>query len=136
MKDRIQKILDKESLQPSRFAEIIGVQRSSISHILSGRNNPSFDMIQSILKSFPQINPDWLILGVGDIYRPTIQKSLFETKQDTKPSGNEKIKSELTDEEGNFKPSQNRLNEDEVEQVLVFFKNKTFTSYKPRQDKE
>src|SRR5690554_5028947 len=124
MKDRIQILLDKESLQPSRFAEIIGVQRSSISHILSGRNNPSFDMIQSILKNFPQINPDWLILGEGEIYRATIQKKLFYEEKEIKVPDNEDENKGLDIEKDDAKPSQNRLNEDGIEQVLVFFKNK------------
>lgn len=91
-------------------------------------------MIQSILKNFPTINPDWLILGEGEIYRPAIQKQLFNRTDEVKQADNEELKSKVEGQKDDFKPSQNHLNEDGVEQVLVFFKNKTFSSYKPKQD--
>lgn len=137
MKERIQKLLTSEGIQPTKFAEIIGVQRSSISHILSGRNKPSFDVIQSILKKFPKINSEWLILGSGDMYKKPIQTSLFDVnqvipKQDslnspTEPIINEKLESTSPES----KPLENRINEKDIERVVVFFKDKTFTEYKP-----
>lgn len=47
---------------------MIGVQRSSISHILSGRNRPSLDFVQKILKVFPDIRSEWLVMGKGPMY--------------------------------------------------------------------
>lgn len=73
MKDRIQSILIKEGLTAKRFAELIGIQSSAMSHILSGRNNASLDVVQKILRSFPQIDPDWLLSGNGDMFRKGIQ---------------------------------------------------------------
>ncbi|MBI5540305.1 MAG: helix-turn-helix transcriptional regulator [Bacteroidia bacterium] len=70
MKDRIAKFLKAENISSSKFADEIGVQRSSISHIIAGRNNPSLELIQKILNRFDKINPDWLILGKGEMYRP------------------------------------------------------------------
>jgi len=67
MKDRLIRLLDSEQLTASKFADRIGVQRSSVSHVLSGRNKPSFDFIQKTLKAFPDINPEWLIMGKGDM---------------------------------------------------------------------
>ena len=69
MDKRLQQFLDLEDLTPSKLADILKIQRSGISHLLSGRNKPSFDFIQGILINFPQINPDWLILGKGKPYR-------------------------------------------------------------------
>ena len=69
MKERIQKIIDLEKLTASKFADIIGVQRSSVSHIISGRNKPSLDFVQKILSKFPEINTDWLLSGKGSITR-------------------------------------------------------------------
>ena len=69
MKDRLQEILKQEHLTPARFAELVGVQRSSVSYILSGRNNPSLEFLQKILASFEHINPDWLITGNGPYKR-------------------------------------------------------------------
>ena len=68
MKERLVQLLDLEQLSPSKFADIIGVQRSSVSHVISGRNNPSFDFIQKTLNAFPGLNADWLILGKGTMY--------------------------------------------------------------------
>ncbi len=68
MNNRIQLILKTKDISASKFADEIGVQRSSISHILSGRNNPSLDFIQKILKRFPDINSDWILTGKGSMY--------------------------------------------------------------------
>ena len=54
--------INAERLSPARFADIIGVQPANISHIISGRNNPSLDFVQKMLKAFPDLNLDWLIL--------------------------------------------------------------------------
>jgi len=69
MVDRIQLILKVNNLTASRFADEIGVQRSSISHILSGRNMPSLDLIQKILKRFPEIDSEWLLNGKGTMMK-------------------------------------------------------------------
>ena len=74
MRTRLQQLMDKEGISPARFAEIVGVQRSSVSHILSGRNNPSLEFIQKILTAFPKISSDWLIIGSGAMYRGAINK--------------------------------------------------------------
>lgn len=65
MEDRINELLSYLQLSSAQFADIIGVQRSSISHILSGRNKPSFDFINKILLKYPKINANWLIAGIG-----------------------------------------------------------------------
>lgn len=59
--DKIKQILIDKNLSPSYFADEIGVQRSSISHILSGRNRPSFDIIQKIIRRFPELGYDWIM---------------------------------------------------------------------------
>jgi len=58
---KIEQIIIDKGLSPSYFADTIGIQRSSISHILSGRNKPSLDIIQRILRAFPDIDRDWLL---------------------------------------------------------------------------
>jgi len=75
MKNRIAEIIEKEKLTSLKFANLIGIQPSAVSHILSGRNNPSMDVIQKILNTFRTINSDWLILGVGSMYRETGETS-------------------------------------------------------------
>jgi transcriptional regulator with XRE-family HTH domain len=58
---KIEQIIIDKGISPSYFADTVGIQRSSISHILSGRNKPSLDIIQRILKVFPDIDRDWLL---------------------------------------------------------------------------
>ncbi|HOI27264.1 MAG TPA: helix-turn-helix transcriptional regulator [Paludibacteraceae bacterium] len=69
MKNRISQIIDKENLTSAKFAYYIGIQPSAVSHILSGRNNASTDVLQKILRAYPSINPEWLLLGIGDMYK-------------------------------------------------------------------
>lgn len=59
--DKIKQILIDKNYSPSYFADEIGVQRSSISHILSGRNRPSFDIIQKIIRRFPELGYEWIM---------------------------------------------------------------------------
>ena len=65
MNRRFQTILDLENLSPAQLADRLGVQRSGISHILSGRNKPSFELLQRVVQSFPEISAEWLIKGNG-----------------------------------------------------------------------
>ena len=67
MKDRLTQFLQFEQLSPARFADILGVQRSGISHLLSGRNKPGFDLIEKMLVKFPDLSAEWLITGKGSI---------------------------------------------------------------------
>ncbi len=94
-KDRIEKIMLKEEMNSAVFAAEIGIQGSTLSHILNGRNNPSLDVLKKILNRFRTVSSDWLILGVGSMYRgekqsqtPTLFDSLDEStmKSDTSES--------------------------------------------------
>lgn len=82
MQDRLQEILRRERLTPARFAELVGVQRSSVSHILSGRNKPSLEFLRKIMATLEHISPDWLISGNGP-YKRT-DKSYFNENNDKK----------------------------------------------------
>lgn len=65
MINRIRTILNREDITASKLAEKIGVNRASISHIMSERNKPSLEFIQKVLDSFPHLNADWLLTGQG-----------------------------------------------------------------------
>ncbi len=69
MNVRLQQFLNLENLTSARFADIMNIQRSNVSHILSGRNKPSWDFIQRFAVKFPNINTDWLLFGKGKPYR-------------------------------------------------------------------
>lgn len=71
MKDRISLLIKAKNLTAAQFADEIGVQKSSISHILSGRNNASLDFIQKILLCYPDVSMEWILFGKGPIFRST-----------------------------------------------------------------
>ncbi|MFP4060275.1 MAG: helix-turn-helix domain-containing protein [bacterium] len=146
MKDRLLKFLNTENISYTHFADEIGVQRSSISHILSGRNKPSFDFIQKILGRYNKINPEWLIMGTGSMYKNMSQPSLFDNissqerkKEPSKQDDNilpdvkfEKEASKVPDNtNSNTKDSLENLGNDEIERIVIFFKNGRFRQYIP-----
>jgi transcriptional regulator with XRE-family HTH domain len=140
IKDRIKQIIDTENLSYSKFADIIGVQRSGISHIISGRNNPSLDVIQKILESFNFINTDWLLFGKGEMIKEIIQGKLFNENEILYD------KTKITDENINLNSAQisdikipelqiSESNEvkstiREIERIVIFYKNKSFGEYR------
>ncbi len=77
---RITKIMEREGLTPSKFAEAIGIQRSAMSHILNGRNNVSLDVLIKILERFTYVDSDWLLFGKGEMTRDHVstQPDLFQ----------------------------------------------------------
>lgn len=68
MKDRILQLMKSANLSNAEFAEKIGISTSSLSHIFSGRNNPSLDVVMRIHKSYPSVNLNWLLYGEGEMY--------------------------------------------------------------------
>lgn len=71
MLERINLIIKTNNLSASQFADKVGVQRSSVSHVLSGRNKPSLEFIQKVIKKFPGIRTDWLLFGKGNMSNST-----------------------------------------------------------------
>ena len=80
MKERILTFLQNENKSYAQFAEEIGVQPSGISHILSGRNNPSLDFIVKMLLKYPSLSADWLLFGRGAMYKFISQPTLFDAE--------------------------------------------------------
>ncbi len=114
MKERLLQLLDLEQITPSKFADIIGVQRSSVSHVISGRNKPSFDFLHKTLKAFPGLNASWLMLGDGTMYEQMGRKvpgNLFDAPE---PTSEDPIHEEIPDslrEEEQISPSHLGSNE-------------------------
>lgn len=65
MKEKLEFLLREKGHTATSLARLLEIQPSGISHILSGRNKPSFDFVVKILRAFPDVSPDWLLLGVG-----------------------------------------------------------------------
>ncbi|KPH14470.1 helix-turn-helix transcriptional regulator [Chryseobacterium sp. ERMR1:04] len=75
LNERISKVIEYSNLTPSEFADEIDVQRSSISHITSGRNKPSLEFIIKIKSSFPEILWDWLVTGEGEMLKSDLPET-------------------------------------------------------------
>jgi transcriptional regulator with XRE-family HTH domain len=133
MQDQIQEILRREDLTSSQFADKIGVQRSSVSHVISGRNKPGFDFIHKILDAFPGISAEWLITGYGDMYKQRkVPGALFDGPfSETSPAKEEPKLSPKVETAGLKSVSQEpvKLMKREVERVIVFYTDKTFREY-------
>jgi transcriptional regulator with XRE-family HTH domain len=107
---RLQKVMDFYGESASSFAEKIAVQRSSISHILSGRNKPSLDFILKVLSSYPEVELYWLINGKGTFPVQQQEQSKFLEKT-----------------------NQTRLKENKektIERIVIFYKDGSFKSFK------
>jgi transcriptional regulator with XRE-family HTH domain len=113
MKDQLSVLLVHLGITATRFADEIGVQRSGISHILSGRNQPSYDFIIKIVRRYPEINLEWLVLGKGEIMASGTRK----------PDRIIPGKSRETDLVTNVTMP---------EQVILIYPDSTFKSLKPR----
>ncbi len=104
LKDRFKYLMKLNNLSASAFAEKIGVQPSSISHILSGRNKPSLEFVEKVLAQFPNVSADWLING------------------NTQIASNFKIK----EEENKRTPPTLSSSEKQVKKVVIFYTDNTF----------
>lgn len=96
MNVRLERFLAAENISQSQFADIIGVARASVSHILSGRNKPGYDFIASLMRCFPSLNIDWLIMGKGKMYKTPAKESLSSQEHDFNPD-NSLAEDEMTD---------------------------------------
>ncbi|MCQ2295629.1 MAG: helix-turn-helix domain-containing protein [Bacteroidales bacterium] len=89
MVNRINLLLQAKNITARQFAEEIGIQPSGMSHILSGRNNPSLDFVMKVMKRWPEVNINWLMFGNGEMFTnipPTIPSPLPKTMVDAAPS--------------------------------------------------
>lgn len=116
MLERIKEIILQKGLSPSGFADAIQVQRSSISHILNGRNKPSLELIQKIITAFPDIDIEWLLTG---------QKSSIKEKEFI----NAEINSNFI--QPNLENTCLNIHDNEIEKIVIFYKNGTFKLYQP-----
>jgi len=138
MKERLSKIITVEGLTPSLLADELGVQRSGISHILSGRNYPSFDFLLKLFERFPKLNAEWLILGKGSMYKTDADNTeLFLPVEKTplSPTLPEKQPDlSYTGSNINAPPDDNVKilpPEKTIEKMVILYSDKTFASYLP-----
>ena len=150
MLEKLLKLMKSEKLSSSRLAEMLEIQPSSISHILSGRNKPSFDFLVKILRRFPTLNPDWLLLDAEQMYRSSDdleqrfggsnlkspqsqQNTIADMGQsaDNREKSTDALKENSTNRPmGNLcnLPVQTKTNA-EIERVIVLYSDKSFEAF-------
>jgi transcriptional regulator with XRE-family HTH domain len=125
MIERFKQLLEDLKLSPSEFADRIGVQRSNISHILSGRNKPGLDFLEKMMSEFPGIDLTWLVTGKqSQVSVPADpQKEIsFQT-----PDKEIIIKHEINTNEKPLLPG-----EEAVDHIIIVYKDNTFRMLKSR----
>lgn len=116
--ERLQKVINFYGESASSFAEKIGVQRSSISHILSGRNKPSLEFVLKILAAFPEVELYWLLNGKGHF--PNVKAS-EEDKMDNNP--------DLFTQTVKIEKSPKIKSEKTIERIVIFYSDGSFKNY-------
>lgn len=142
MKERIIKIMECERMGQAQFASAIGIQRAAMSHIISGRNNPSLDVMTKILHRYPQINPDWLLLGKGEMLRdntpamePADNIAKIPPQIQVVPEGHQELpfqesRKELENSEKTWAVSVEKSSKT-VSKIMVFYSDNTYDTFVP-----
>lgn len=148
---RLEMILDYYSLSASLFADKLGVQRSGLSHLMSGRNKPSLDFVMKIVEAFPDVDLYWLLNGEGtfpkktgsEIAMPEVPPPATSTSFPAPPVAAEKKETEIGDlfsqpEEIPLETAAPLQSEIEArpsgkktERIVVFYSDGTFKEYFP-----
>lgn len=111
---RLKKVMDFHQLTASNFADLISVQRSSISHILSGRNKPSLDFVLKITNKFPDVDMYWLLNGKGEFPKKSNTPTLTFPRTKDKPNIVKEIKTNQSKQ---------------IQRIVVFYTDGTFEEY-------
>lgn len=134
MVDRILALLKEKSLTPSQFADEIGVQRSAMSHLISGRNKPSLEFMMKVLQRFPEVKPEYLLYGVAAVDRDMADEATIAKEIVPKVSATLFDQPVLTEIKPEPKPSRQARRdrtERKIEKIVVFYEDKTFREYEP-----
>ena len=118
--ERLKTVMEYYGLTATALADSIVVQRSSISHLLSGRNKPSLDFVLKVLQKYPEVELYWLMNGKGSF--PKKEEIINTTPPTYQEQTNQSSPNNLLS---------NTKNSDEIEKIVVFYKNGTFKSYTP-----
>lgn len=124
---KLEKILDYYQLSASGFADKIGVQRSSLSHLLSGRNKPSLEFVIKITEAFPEVDLYWFLFNKGTFPKSNSAENISKNQETRLEKSEESDKAEVSKAEKNIFQTQ-----EDVEKIVVFYKNGTFKTYMPK----
>jgi transcriptional regulator with XRE-family HTH domain len=132
MIERIIAILKEKNISPSRFADEIGVQRSSISHLMAGRNKPSLEFVQKIIARYPEIRIEWLLNGSGSMTKDgPLTDDIALTPDSNEKSTSQKVEDEPVKQLKERKKRSPGEVHKELEKIVYFFRDNTFREYFP-----
>ena len=125
------KVMETEGYSQAQFAAEIGIQRAAMSHIISGRNNPSLDVLLKILRRFPSVSTDWLLFGNGPMTKsaqPAEPAENTTVPSDSNVAFADSIASSLVHQEKERvvtveKPAKT------ISKIMVFYTDNTFDTY-------
>lgn len=106
MNTRLQQFLAAENITQAQLADSLNVARAGVSHIIAGRNKPSYDFLSALLQHYPTLNADWLMLGKGKMYKGLQQKTV-ETVQEQPAGLLFDDFDEIVEEKSNSQPNEN-----------------------------
>ena len=129
-RDRVLQVMQSEGMNAKQFCQEVGISPGKLSNITGGRNKPSLDVMQAILRRFRAISCDWLIMGVGTMYvsgaRDEGMQSLFEVENEAIEAPKEVVKPSVvvnnSDISSTAAPSISR----KVDKILIFYSDGTF----------
>lgn len=141
LNDKIKQILVDKNISPSHFADEVGIQRSSISHILAGRNKPSLDIVQKIIRRFPDLGINWIL---EDEELPELISEIKPFKADpyatsesqrnavSAPSDSRRSAApQLNSPQENLRNERSAQTEEKkVERILIFYSDGTFQEFR------
>ncbi len=119
---RLNQIMEYYKLSASAFAEKIRVQRSSISHILSGRNKPSLEFVMKIVKEFDEVELYWLLNGKGSFPKNITTPTLPDAREENQNTSAEKTTEPKIISSSEYKKKN-------IERIVIFYTDGTFNEY-------
>ena len=122
---RLQKIIDFYDLNATSFSEKITFNRSTISHLLSGRNKPSLEFVIKVLEAFPEVDLYWLLNGKGSFPTDSIKQSPKNNSSSSKSDTPEPIQA--------IQDSDKPITTKAIERIVIFYKDGTFSQYNTSQ---
>jgi len=135
---RLEYLLEYHNLSASSFADKIGVQRSSISHLLSGRNKPSLDFIMKIMEEFPVVDLYWLLEGKGTFLKsnndqPGHEKNISSEirNKSEKPEDKKTAAAALIDLPLPLLPDHSLGQNSTIFKIVIFYNDGTFKDFIP-----
>ena len=146
MDEKLRILMQSENLTASKLAEILEVKPAAISHILSGRNKPSLELLCTLVNRFPQINPYWLLGDATEMRNSNTAISTSDTVEDARHSSADitsrtlfdfreehSVKSEVSESAASYSNVPiSTLGHSEIDKIIIVYRDHTFEELQPK----